>query len=124
MPISTFLNGRAPTRLRGLQWLALSDTGSVLTRVSTSDSGGGASQSWTAGSAMSCRIDPIGDRGDSRVVGGRIDERSTHIVTVPAGASVAVTARFSITGRGTFEVTVVRERTAEFTQVFEVIEIS
>jgi head-tail adaptor len=124
MPISTFLNGRAPTQLRGLQWLALSDTGNILTQVSTSDSGGGATQSWTAGTAVQCRIDPVGDRGDSRIVGGRIDERSTHVVTVPAGTPVLAAGRFSIAGRGTFEITVVRERTAEFTQVFEVIEIS
>jgi hypothetical protein len=33
MPISTFLNGRAPTVMRGLQWLALSDTAIVQSPV-------------------------------------------------------------------------------------------
>ena len=124
MPIGTFLNGRQVSQLRGLQWLALSDTGNFLTRSSTSDSGGGATTSWTAGSAVPCRIDPIGDRGDARMIGGRIDERTTHVVTVPAQTSITASGRFQITNRGTFEVTAVRTRTAEVTRIFEVIQVS
>ncbi len=120
MPLSTFLNGRAPTR--GLPWLALSDTGNVLIRTSVDDSGGGATQSWTAGSALPCRIDPLGTRGRG-LVGGRIDERSTHVVTVPAGTPVASEDRFAITGRGTFEVLATHDRTAEWTRPFEVMEV-
>lgn len=124
MPLSTFLNGRDPTRLRGLQWLSLSDTGNVLTRVSTSDSGGGATFTWTTGGTVQCRIDPVTDRGASRMVGGRIDERSTHVVTVPSGVSVASDSRFLISGRGTFEITATHERTAEWARSFEVLQVS
>src|SRR5262245_28057826 len=120
MSQSTFLNDVAPTRLRGLQLLALSDAGNVQTRTSTSDSGGGATVSWTTGASVTCRIDPIGDRGEPRTTGGRIDERSTHLVTVPTGTTVPTNARFVITGRGTFEVTAERVRTADWTKVFEV----
>jgi hypothetical protein len=123
MPRSTFLNGRHPTQLRGLAWLSLSESGNVHARTTTSDAGGGATYTWVAGSAVPCRLDPIGDRNDSRVVGGRIDERSTHVVTVPSGTSVPSSSRFSVTGRGTFEVTAVRDRTAEFTHTFEVVQI-
>jgi hypothetical protein len=122
MPQSTFLSGRAPARLRGLQMLALSDTGNVLTRSFTSDTGGGATQSWAAGSAVQCRIDPMGERGASHVIAGRVDERSTHLVTMTtAGAAVEADDRFVITGRGTFEVTATRLRTDAWTQVFEVV---
>ena len=123
MPRSTFLNGRSPTQLRGLAWLSMSETGAVMARTTTSDAGGGATYTWAAGASVPCRIDPIGDRGDSRVVGGRIDERSTHVITVPANTSVPTSSRFSITGRGTFEVTATRDRTAELTHVFEVVQI-
>lgn len=121
MSVSTFLNGRSETRLRGLLWLSLSDTGTVLTLTSTSDTGGGATQSWTSGTAVPCRIDPITDRGLTRITGGRIDERSTHVVTVPADVSVSTVSRFAITGRGTFEVTATHEQTAASARAFEVI---
>lgn len=124
MPLGTFLNGRAPSQLRGLQWLSLSETGFFLTRSTTSDSGGGATTSWTAGSAVPCRIDPITDRGDTRTTGGRIDERSTHIITVPTETTLAASGRFAITGRGTFEITTTHQQTGEWSRVFEVIEAS
>jgi hypothetical protein len=46
------------------------------------------------------------------------------VITVPAGTSVSTSNRFLITGRGTFEVTAVRERTGEFARVFEAVEVS
>lgn len=124
MPLSTFLNGGTPSQLRGLAWLALSDRGSVLVGTATSDSGGGATQTWVAAGTFDCRVDPINAFGNSRVTGGAIDERSTHIVTVPTGTSVSASNRFAVTGRGTFEITAVRERTGEQTHHFEVIAIS
>lgn len=123
MSLSTFLDGRQPTRLRGLLWLALSETGNVLTLTSTSDSGGGASQAWTTGGTVPCRIDPITERGFSRLTGGAIDERSTHVVTVPGTVTAAVTSRFAITGRGTFEITATHDQTGAQSRVFEVIQV-
>ncbi len=122
MPFSTSLNGRAPTQLRGLAWLTLSEAGHHVTQVSTDDSGGGVSQVWTAQSGtVACRIDPLGER-QGRVTGGAIDERSTHVVTIPAGGTVLSAGnRFAIAGRGTFEVTALRERTAEWATEFEVV---
>lgn len=122
MSLSTFLNAGTATQLRGLAWLALSDSGSVLALSITDDGGGGGTASWAAGPAVPCRVDPLTAR--SRVTGGAIDERSTHVVTVPAGVSVSASGRFAITGRGTFEVTAVRSRTAELTHTFEVISIN
>lgn len=124
MPISTFLNGRAPSQLRGLQFLALSDSGSVLTRTYTSDTGGGATQVWTAGTAVPCHIESIQNRTERSLTAGRIDERSTHIVLTPAGTQVETDDRFSISGRGTFEVTAVRQQTAEWVREFEVVQVS
>lgn len=122
MSLSTFLNGRESTTLRGLMWLSLSESGSVVTLASTSDSGGGASQVWTAGTAVPCRLDPLS--ATDSVTGGQIDERSTHLVTVAAGVAVSTSDRFSVSNRGTFEVTAVREQTAEQAHFFEVIQIS
>jgi hypothetical protein len=121
MPLSTFLDGQEPTRLRGLAWLSLSDTGHVVRGSATSDSGGGVSTVWGTASTVVCRIDPIGDRGQGRTTGGRIDERSTHVVTLPAGTDVVADDRFLIVGRGTFEVTAVRERTREWAEFVEVV---
>lgn len=122
MPLSTFLNGGTASQLRGLAWLALSDSGNVLAGTITDDAGGGGTQSWVAGAAVPCRVDPLSAR--SGVTGGQIDERSTHFVTVPTGTGVSASDRFAVSGRGTFEVTAVRSRTAEQTHIFEVIAIS
>jgi hypothetical protein len=122
MSLSTFLNGRAPSTLRGLQFLALSDAGVILTRTATSDSGGGASLAWGTAGTVACRIDPL--TTDSRVTGGVIDERSTHVVTAPMGSTVSASDRLVISGRGTFEVTAAGQTTSEFAHIFEVIEIS
>lgn len=124
MGISTFLNGRAPTQLRGLQWLALSDTAVVETLSSASDSGGGASETWTVAGTFPCRVAPLTNRPLSRTVGGQIDERSTHVLTTPLGSAIDVASRVVLPTRGTFEVTGVRARTDALTNVCEVIQIS
>lgn len=124
MPIASFLNGTAPSQLRGLAWLALSETGVILAGSASSDSGGGATESWAASGTVACRVDPINAFGNARVTGGVIDERSTHVVTVPPGTSVSTSNRFAVGSRGTFEVTAVRERTAELAHNFEVMSIS
>lgn len=121
---ATFFNGGAATQLRGLRWLVLSEAGSIGAGSITSDSGGGGSVTWSYGSEVPCRIDPIGDRSRDSLVAGRIDERSTHRVTVPSGTELTGASTFAISGRGTFEVTAVPVRTAEWTRVFEVVEAS
>lgn len=123
MPLGTYLNGSAPQNLRGLMLTALSDTGNVLAGTSLSDGGGGATQSWTAGAAVPCRIDPLGGGGPGELA-DRVDERSTHLVIVPSGTSVSSADRFVISGRGTFEVTATRTQTAGLASMFEVLEIS
>lgn len=120
----TFLHGRATTPSRGLMWASFTERGYVIAGTFTSDTGGGATSSWaTVGGTVDCRIDPVGDRGSSRVVGGRIDERSTHVISVPATTTVATGNRFAITGRGTFEVTATRDRTDAWMNAFEVFRI-
>ena len=121
MSLSTFLNGRDQTQLRGIQMLALSDVGVTLLLTVTDDGGGGGTSTWAARGTVPCRLDPMGGR--SQTTGGRIDERSTHVVTVPSGTDVPVSARFAISNRGTFEVTATRERTGERTRTFEVMEV-
>jgi hypothetical protein len=122
MGLSSFLNGRAPVQLRGLQWLAFSDTGVTLRGTVTDDSGGGGTTTFAAVGTAACRIDPL--TPNSRITGGQIDERSTHLVTIPIGGTVRSSDRFAISGRGTFEVTAVYELTSELAHVFEVIGIT
>lgn len=121
MPIGTYLNGRPPSIRRiGLLWLALSESGNVLTATSVTDAGGGVTQTWTAGTAVPCRIDPAGG-GSRGQVAERVDERSTHMVTVPPGTVVTSNNRFVIAGRGTFEVTATHDQSAGLATMFEVV---
>jgi hypothetical protein len=120
VPLSTFLDGRAASQLRGIQWLSMSDTGHVVRSSATDDLGGGITQAWVAGAAVPCRLDPVKAPGGG-LTGGRIDERSTHLVTLTAGTTVSTDDRFSIDGRGTFEITALRDRTGEWVREFEVV---
>lgn len=125
MPLTTFLNGRPVTQLRGIAWLALSENGQVGRGSFVSDGGGGGTHSWSYGGTVPCRIDPIGGAGmDEVLVADRIDDRSTHVVTVPAGTDVNHNDRFLMVGRGTYEVTAVRTRTAEWATHFETIQVT
>lgn len=122
MGIATFLNDRPPTRLRGLLWLALTDVGQVATRTSTSDAGGGATETWVSGPDIPCRVDPL--TSSETEVADRLSDRSTHLITTPPDTVVTSNDRFVITGRGTFEVTVVRVRTGQGAQLFEAVQVS
>lgn len=121
MPISTFLDGRDPIQLRGLAWLALSDTGHVVTQVSTDDAGGGVTQAWTAGTAVPCRVDDLA--GGEGAAAGKLSDRSTHVITVPPSIVPSPIDRFAIDGKGTFEITAVRNRTHEWVQVLEAVQV-
>lgn len=120
MPISTFLHDNVPTQLRGLNFLSLSQTGQVLTRTLTDDTGGGQTETYTAGSDISCRVDPVG--GGESEIANRIDERTTHKITVPPATVVSAADRFQIDGIGDFEITAVRTRTDESVRVLEAVE--
>lgn len=119
-PISTTAHDVVPTRLRGLAFLALSQTGRVLTRTLTDDAGGGQTEGYTSGSDLPCRIDPVG--GGESEIANRIDERTTHKITVPPATVVSAADRFQIDGVGSFEITAVRTRTDESVRVLEAVE--
>lgn len=121
MPLSTFLDGREYTQLRGLAWLSLSDTGNWMTMGGSSDSGGGVTATWgTAGTAVPCRIDPL--TGTEGLAGEKVDDRSTHAITLPPGTDIDSADRFEV-GSRLFEVTAVRDRTREWLRVLEAVEL-
>lgn len=122
MPLSSFLNGRAPTTVRGLQMLALSDTASIQRRTATSDTGGGASWAWNTIGTAACRVYPAGG-GGGRLVGGVLDERTTHFCRMPLGTVVDTPDRLVVVNRGTFEVTAAPARTDELSRLVEVMQV-
>jgi len=105
-------------------FLSLSDTGVRQVATVTDDLGGGATFVWAAAGTVACRLDPVNLAPSGRVTGGRVDERSTHVVTVPAGFAVTADDRFVVEGRGTFEVTATRDRTSSPASSFEVLKLS
>ena len=123
MSLGTFLNDRPPIKLRGALFLALNETATILTRTAATDNGGGATYTWTSGAAVNCRIYPVTLRGQPRVLGGRIDERTTHFCVTPPGTNATTGQRFFIAGRGTFEITMALERSDALTVVYEVFQL-
>ena len=107
------------TMTRGLVTEALSESGNTITAAAVDDGGGGASFSETASASVICRLDSLGGSEGERA--DRLSDRSTHLLTLPAGTDVAAADTFQISGRGTFEVTAVRENTGELARFAEVV---
>jgi hypothetical protein len=98
---------------------ALTETANVLTAVSTSDSGGGATQTTTVGPDIICRLDTLaGNEGENAE---RISDRSTHLATLPAGTPITTRNDLRVDNRGTFEVTAVRQATGEHARFVELV---
>ena len=115
MPRGTFI------RLRGAASFYLSDTGHTLDLVATDDSGGGATRTWTAGSTIPCRVDPLS--GSESLVAERLSDRSTHLLTVPRETVEGHEDRFAVDGRGTYAVTAVRSSTGEWLRRLEAVKL-
>lgn len=120
MPLSTFLNGGTITQLRGLAWLALSARGSVGNLAGTSDSGGGATRTWTYGTSLPCRVDPMG--GGESEVADRISDRSTHLITTLPEVTIGHEDRFAVEGE-VYEITAVRDATDEWLRTLEAVKL-
>lgn len=104
---------------RGLITEALAETGNVISGSVTDDAGGGGSAVVTVGGTIACRIDAL--RGSEGQAGARISDRSTHLITLPAGTDIDTADDFRVNGRGTFEVTAVREYTGEQARFIEAV---
>lgn len=105
---------------RGLATEALSDTAVLLSGTVVDDGGGGGTVTTVAAGTVIARLDTL--TGSEGEIAGRVSDRSTHLVTLPAETSIDTAHRLSISGRGTFEVTAVRENTDEFARFVEVVE--
>lgn len=120
MPQFTSLRSATRGTLRGLAYFALSDTGYIMRGTFADNLGGGGTYTFgTAGTVM-CRVDPLG--GGEDVIANRVDERTTHHITVPPTANVNAKDRFKVDGIGEFEITAVSVRTDEQIRVLEAVE--
>ena len=113
----TFLDDRPPTR--GLDLAFFPETGNIIGGSITDNQGGGGTFTESVGSDIPCRIDALG--GDEGEIAERLSDRTTHIVTVIGDTEIDTANDFAIDGRGTFEVTAVREHSGDFTLPFEVV---
>ena len=107
---------------RGLITEALTESGYTISGTVVSDGGGGGSVTAINGGTVACRIDSLS--GSEGEVAARINDRSTHLLTLPPGSTVTTEDQFYVIGRGTYEVTAVREHTGEFSTVFEAVEFA
>ena len=130
MPLSTFLRDNPLVRVRGLQFLSFDETGVIQRRTATSDAdgpydtGGGAYFTWSNIATVPCRIYPVTIRGKGAVVGGQVNERTTHFCSMPPQTPISTADRILLQNRGTFEVTMALETTDALTTRVEVIQIS
>lgn len=104
--------------------LFLPDQATIHAHTRTSDGAGGSTDTWSPGAPVPGRISPASataGTGERGAVAGRIDDRTTHIITLPAGTPVTKADRIEIGGR-LYDVTLVRTRSVEITRRVEVRE--
>jgi hypothetical protein len=87
---------------------ALPDEATIRRFTSTPDGGGGFTETWETIGPVAARIDPAVGGGEQSTTGGAIDDRTTHVVTMPAMADIEEPDRVQINGVE-YEVTVVRK---------------
>lgn len=119
MPLHTFLKDDPP--FRGLAWVALNETGHIVTGTYAQTGGGEATETRGTGSGIPCRIDALAGREGQ--LAGAIADRSSHLITLKAQTQVEVDDDFIVDGRGTYEITAVREYSNELTRVIEVVQV-
>jgi hypothetical protein len=77
----------------------------------------------TAGTAIPCRVDSLG-AARGQLAAGRIDERATQKITLPATAGATTLDRLAVNARGTFEILFAPVRTDQTTVAYEVIALA
>lgn len=88
---------------------ALPSTCTIQRKTSVSDGGGGTTETWASyAEDVACRVAPAGG-GETGTAGDRINDETTHIVTLPALADITEADRLVIDGQ-TYEATAVRKR--------------
>lgn len=95
----------------------LADEASIERATKTPKEGGGRDVSWAELASVPCNIAPLaggevatmGQSGNSGTAGDRIDDRTTHVLTVPFETDITEADRVVVSG-ATYEVTLVRKR--------------
>jgi hypothetical protein len=115
------ISGRELARIRADSETLTPETGRVLLKVSTPSEGGGQRDSWVPGADLPCAI--VERNAMSGSAGDQLDERTTHVVTLPARSAVSVLSRVQVDGYGTFEVTGVHTRSYEIVRRVECMQL-
>lgn len=85
----------------------LLDTCLIKTETVVSDGQGGFTSTWTETDNVPCRLAPASGEGDG--AGDRLDERTTHVLTLPFDVTVTTQSRIVIAGEP-WTVTALTER--------------
>ena len=80
----------------------------IRTHSRAPDGGGGFTDGYTPQAAVPCRLSPVGG-GEGATRGGRIDDRTTHVLTLAVDAVITAADQVEVEGQR-YEVTLVRSR--------------
>lgn len=103
----------------------LVDEAYILDRDEVSSGSGGQKVAYTKRPApVRCAVAPAGGGERSGRRTPLVDDRTTNVITIPAGTPITSKARIEVVGLGLFEVTAVRRRSVEIAREIEVMEAS
>lgn len=114
----TFLRDRPP--FRGLAFTSLRGTAEITRGTFAQTGGGEAVRTMGTAATVRCRLSELS--GGEAETAGQIVDRSTHLLVLPAGTDVRASDQAIVVGRGTWEVTAVRQADGELVRKVEVVE--
>jgi hypothetical protein len=106
--------------------IVMPETGRILYRTEEQTDGGGNQATYTPGPDLPAAIAPqkrIISGGEVGSAGDRIDDRTTHIITLPATTEVSGKDRVELDGWGVFEVLAAEKRSEAITKQVEAREV-
>lgn len=106
----------------------LPDACFILSRTEKANGAGGRDISYEKSDEIACAIAPLkggrytGARALPKPAGDRLDDRTTNVITLPAGTALTEKDKIEVVGWGVFEVTALRRRSIEILREVEVRE--
>jgi hypothetical protein len=102
--------------------IVMPETGRILYRSEERTSGGGTKATYTPGDDLPAAIAPLRriiSGGEVGTPGDRVDDRTTHLITLPATTVASAKDRIELDGWGVFEILAVGKRSEAITKQVE-----
>jgi hypothetical protein len=124
--MATILSPAELAEVRSEIEIVMPETGRILYRSEEKTAGGGTKATYTPGDDLPAAIAPqrrIISGGEADTAGDRIDDRTSHLITLPATTVVSSKDRVELDDWGVFEVLAAEKRSEAITKRVQAREV-